>query len=350
MSITYAAGTGVLALGHASLSEFAIFFSAISTAHMAVVAVFFKKEGIKVGSSSCSPELLARVKHHLLWTIVLVVVVTLSNKTLETLLLSSIIGPAEVGYFSIAAALTRGGVDLLSSALTTMLMPMMGHAFGEGGIRRVNVILSNSLRYFTFLGLLLAGVGVLWAEQGVLLMYGAKYAPVIDVLRVMMLIGGLTLTEGAFGSLLSTTDNQKLRAQISILSVIVSVIASVSLVPLYGLQGAVISHAVTRISIVLLMAWKISAEMAVSLPVSGLVRLFAAAFTASGVVLPILWWSHTPIVQLVCGFIFSLTFIPFTFLFKAWTPEDLSHIRPLTVKLPLFIQRWIEKMSASTSA
>lgn len=349
MSIAYTAGAGALAFGHASLTGFAIFFSIISMAHMAMVAIFFKKEGIQAGSSTCSPELLSRIKPHLLWTIVLVVVVTLSNKTLETLLLSSLTGPAEVGYFSIAAALTRGGVDLLSSALTTMLMPMMGHAFGEGGIRRVNIILSNSLRYFTFLGLILAGVGALWSELGVLMMYGQKYTPVIDVLRVMMLVGGLTLTEGAFGSLLSTTDNQKLRAQISILSVIVSFVASVTLVPLYGLQGAVISHAITRISIVLLMAWKISTVMNVSLPISGLTRLFLAAGVAVLAISPLLWTSQTPIMQFVCGIIFCLAFIPATFIFKAWTQEDLSHIKPLTIKLPIFMQIWLEKMTTASS-
>lgn len=346
MSLLYTAGAAALALGHASLTGFAIFFGIVSVTHMAVVAVFFKREGIQAGVDSCSPELLSRIKPHLLWTVVLVIVVTLSNKTLETLLLSALTGPAEVGYFSIAAALTRGGVDLLSSALTTMLMPLMGHAFGEGGIRRVNVILSNSLRYFTFLGLLLAGVGVLWSELGVLMMYGSKYAPVIDVLRVMMLIGGLTLTEGAFGALLSTTDNQKLRAQISILSVVVSIVASASLVPLYGLKGAVISHAITRISIVLLMAWKISTVMDVSIPASGLSRLFLAAGVSVGSVLPLLWLSHSPIMQFVCGIVFSIVFIPTTLLFKAWTEDDLTHVRPLIAKLPTFIQVWFNSMQA----
>lgn len=343
MSLTYTLGAAILAFSHASLPGFAIFFGAVSFTHMGIVAYFFRKEHIRAGKAACSPDLLSRLKPHLWWTIILVVVITLSNKTLETLLLSALTGPSEVGYFSIATALTRGGVDLLSSTLTTMLMPMMGHAFGEGGIRKVNTILSNSLRYFTFLGLLLAGVGALWSELGVLMMYGAKYAPVIDVLRVMMLVGGLTLTEGAFGSLLSTTDNQKLRAQISILSVIVSAVASVSLVPRYGLTGAVISHAVTRISIVLLMAWKISEEMDVSLPLDGLGRLFLAAVISVGVITPLLWLNHSPVMQFVCGIIFSLCFIPATFLLKAWTREDLAHVTPVIKRLPAPMQAWFSE-------
>ncbi|MGE5450924.1 MAG: oligosaccharide flippase family protein [Acidobacteriota bacterium] len=343
MSVVYTLGAAILAYCHASLPTFAIFFGAISAAHMGIVAYFFKKESIQAGQGVVSTDLLGRLKPHLWWTIILVIVVTLSNKTLETLLLSALTGPSEVGYFAIATALTRGGVDLLSSTLTTMLMPMMGHAYGEGGIRKVNAILSNSLRYFTFLGLLLAGVGVLWSELGILLMYGAKYIPVIDVLRVMMLVGGLTLTEGAFGSLLSTTDNQKLRAQISILSVIVSAVASLSLVPLYGLSGAVISHAVTRISIVLLMGWKISAEMDVSLPLKDLGRLFGAAAISIGLITPLLWLNHSAAMQFACGIVFAMSFIPATFLLNAWTDEDLGHLTPLIKRLPMPIRAWLDK-------
>ncbi|MBF4499688.1 hypothetical protein, partial [Vibrio vulnificus] len=80
----------------------------ISAAYMLMVRYFFRKENIKPGTADCQPETLARVKPHLMWTIVLVVVATVSNKTMETLLLSSLTGPAEVGYFSIATALTRG--------------------------------------------------------------------------------------------------------------------------------------------------------------------------------------------------------------------------------------------------
>lgn len=331
----YTAGAGILALMHASLTTFAQFFAAGSIAYMLIVTYFFRKEGIRAGTSDCNENTLSRLKPHLMWTIVLVVVATLSNKTMETLLLSSLTGPAEVGYFSIATALTRGGVDLLSSALTTMLMPLMSHAFGEGGIAKVNIILARALRYFMFLGLLLAGVGTLWSEPGILLMYGPKYEPVIDILRVMTLIGGLTLTEGAFGALLSTTDNQKLWAQISMLSIVVSVVTASALVPMYGLHGAVISHAVTRITIVLMMVWRIRTVMhEIKLPISALMKLLLSAGLAAALVAPLLLWQATPTMECICGALFAVLYIPITFALGAWTAEDMADLRPVFAKLP----------------
>src|SRR5690606_38965047 len=156
-------------------------------------------------------------------------------------------------FFAIATALTRGGIDLLSSTLTTMLMPMMGRAYGQGGLSKVNEILADAGRYFLFVSVILAGLGALWAALGTPSIYGAHYEPVINVLRVMMLVGGLTLSESAFGALLSTTDHQKLRAGVSVLSLIISMVTCVALVPRFGLLGAVAAHAITRGLVLLVM-------------------------------------------------------------------------------------------------
>lgn len=346
MTVAYTAGAGVLALVHASLNSFALFFSAISVGYMLIARYFFRKEQIKPGDVDCHANTLARLKPHLMWTVVLVVVATLSNKTMETLLLSSLTGPAEVGYFSIATALTRGGVDLLSSALTTLLMPLMSHAYGEGGIRKVNEILARAIRYFTFMGLLLAGVGLLWSEPGILMMYGHKYQPVVDVLRVMTLVGGLTLTEGAFGALLSTTDNQKLWAQISIMSIFVSIVASVSLVPLYGLQGAVLSHAITRMTILLVMVWRIRRNMHdIHLPIAAMGKLGLAAVLAGAFISPLLLWQHTPTMEFVCGALFALAYIPMTFWLRAWSADDMADLKPLMKRLPGPAQAMVQRLS-----
>ncbi|MBI3382743.1 MAG: oligosaccharide flippase family protein [Aquabacterium sp.] len=348
ITLVYTIGAGVLALFHASLNSFAIFFALISVSYMLLVRYFFKKEDITPGLTNCRADTLSRLKPHLMWTIVLVVVATLSNKTMETLLLSSLTGPAEVGYFSISSALTRGGIDLLSSALTTMLMPLMSHAYGEGGVRGVNTILARALKYFTFLGLLMAGLGTLWSEPGILMMYGSKYSPVVDVLRVMTLIGGLTLAEGAFGALLSTTDNQKLWAQISIMSIVVSVVTSASLVPLYGLKGAVLSHAITRLTILFLMMWQIRRSMRdIHLPVKPMGKLALAAVLAATLISPLLFWTHAPAMELACGALFVVAYIPLTFWLGAWSADDLADLQPLVQRLPAPAKALVQRLTSA---
>lgn len=351
MSVIYAGGVGVLGYIGADLQAFVLFFAAVSLAHILMVSHMLRQAGIFTGSAAIAPDVMARLKPHLGWTIVLMLVAALSNKTIETFLLSHLVGPAEVGFFTIASALTRGGIDLLSSTLTTMLMPMMGHAFGAGGLSRVNDILSDALRYFLFIGLTMAGLGSLWAAPGVHLMYGPEFTSVVNVLRVMMIVGGLTLGGSAFGALLSTTDNQKMRASISLLSVLISAVAAFALVPTYGLNGAVISFAVTQVLIVGIMALLIRRYQKVSLPFQAMFRLLCASALGALAVLPLLLWSTELWMQVVAGPVYVAVFIAATFWLRAWRHKDAALLltvleaRPQTFRRLLpWVQGWASQL------
>ena len=341
MSLIYTSGVAVMAFMYVSLTAYLIFFATVSAGHLAVIWPMMRRLEIQPSHEPCDAALLSRIKNNWAWTVVQVVVATLSNKTIETFLLNSLIGPAEVGYFAIATNLTRGAVELVSSSLTTLLMPAMAHAYGAGGIRQVNSILSDALRYSMFLGLMIAGLGTLWAAMGVGLMYGAKYTPVVHVLQVMVLIGGLTLTEGAFGAVLSTTDNQRVRAYVALLSVGVSAAAALILVPQYGLMGAVIAHAITRLTLLTVMTGFITRLLHLTLPWRELARLCASAGLAACAAGIVVWIDPHVLMQFAAGVIYVLVFTIATVLFKGWRGKDARLLISLAGRKPLLTGRWI---------
>ncbi|MDI1261169.1 oligosaccharide flippase family protein [Aquabacterium sp.] len=350
MSLVYAAGVGLLALGKADLNDYAIFFGAVSFLHICMVWWLMRKNGISPDYTPCPPDLIQHIKPHIAWTVVLVAVATLSNKTIETFLLGTQVGAKEVGYFTIATTLTRGGIDLLSSSLTAMLMPIMAHAYGAGGSEKVNTILSDSIRYFLFFGLIIGGAGLIWSEPGIAILYGSQYQAVTPVLQVMVVVGGLTLPEGAFGALMSTTDNQKLRAGIATLSVLISAIAAFVLVPKFGLTGALVSHASTRVIIFLVTAIWIRKSLNVTFPISHIVRLCLAAMiagTACWLLMP-----HHPAVltQIGIGFVYIFILLGGTIVLKAWKAKDADMALMLAAKKPrLFgpITPWLTRWAGS---
>lgn len=353
MSVLYTVGVAALMISHAPLSWYLTFFAVISVGHIFVVAPMLKREGIAAGQGACSPELIDRIKPHLWWTIVQVAVATLSNKTIETFLLNSLVGPAEVGFFAIATNLTRGGVELVSSSLTSILMPMLAHAYGSGGMKQVNTILSDAIRYCVFLGLILAGLGLLWAAFGIELMYGNKYEPVINVLRIMVVIGGLTLAESAFGALLTTTDNQRLRAFVAIFSVGFSVVCALTLVPLYGLMGAVWANAITRLVVMAIITATIVRKLDVTLPWRGLRRLLTSSALGLVATAPLLWWSQTALSQFVAGFLYVLVFLAATVMVGGWHQKDARMLLSLVERKPRHLgwlaphlRQWLTRLPA----
>ena len=329
----------VLFLGRAPLAAYLGLFAVTSAAYAIIAWRMLRIRRIRPSGRELDETLAPRLKNHLLWTVLLTVAGAFGNKSSETYLLSTYVGPAEVGFFSIAASLTRGGVELLSAGLNSVLMPLMGHGFGAGGTERVNAILADAVRFFSFAGLLLAGVGFLWADVAVSLMYGAQYQPATQVFRVMAVVAGITLSQGAFGALLSTTDNQRIRAYVAVLSVGLSVIAAVLLIPRFGLTGAVAAHAASSAVIFVLIGVGIVKVFKVSLPWRELLRLCLAAAVAAAVAAGCWWVDAGLVMQFVAGLLYAVVYIGATFVFRAWKPEDVEQLMPLVERFPKLLGR-----------
>lgn len=324
----------VLVALRAPLIAYLCAFVLVSAGHMAISRTMLRKGGMHARMDPPDPALEAQVRRHLLWTVVLVLAYTFSHMSIETYLLNATVGTAEVGFFAIAAALSRGGVDLLASGLVTVMMPVMAHGFGEGGTARVNEIMANCLRYCLFMGLLLIGVGVLVARPGVLLMYGEQYEAVVFALRVMVVVGGLTLGEAAFNSLLSTTDNQRMRVVFAVLSLVITAGFAFALVPRWGLAGAIASHAASRLLVFALVAALISQRLALRIPWREFLRLGGCALLAGALACALVLAMPGMWTELVAGVVFALLFLAATVVFDAWRASDVAHLLEFLERYP----------------
>lgn len=336
----------------AGLMAYLWLFVLTCLAYAAYAAFALRRRGIHAGRGALDADLLRRLRQHLCWTLILTVAVAFGNKSIETWLLNDRVGPAAVGFFTIAAALTRGGLDLLSSGLNTVLMPSMAHAFGASGQQRVNEILADAIRYFQFLGLMLAGVGVLWSAPMVFLMYGPHYEAVNLLLQVMVIVGGLTLPEGALGALLSTTDNQRIRALFAALSIVFSAVAAFSLIPRHGLLGAVAAHAISRVGVFAVTLFGIVRIMQLRLPWREIGLNFLAALLAAVVSAALLELVPGRWTGLVAGIVFALVLLAASIGLRAWRATDVEPVLLLVERMPRLLgwlrpplQRWRDQMT-----
>jgi O-antigen/teichoic acid export membrane protein len=340
-----------LYLSDAPAYSYMVLFAVANIVYYAIAKRMTWKRGVAATSSAPDDELRGRIRNHLFWTIVLTIAAAFGARASETYLLSKFVGAAEVGFFAIATALTRGGVDMLAVGLNAVLMPLMAHGYGQGGTARVHAILATSMRLFTFGGLLLAGVGFMWAEVVVTLMYGQQYTVAAEVLRVLAVVAGLTLAQSAFGALLSTTDHQKVRAGVAIASVLFSVVMALVFVPRFGLRGAVLSSAISSTLIYLTVATGLVRTFSIKLPWRELWRLMLAALVAAGCAAALLWLGRGLATQFVAGLAFAAIYLAGTVVFRAWQPQDIVQLHPLAQRFPaLFgraipaLERWLGRV------
>jgi O-antigen/teichoic acid export membrane protein len=351
LSLINAAAVTVLWWAHAPLIGYLGLFTATSIGYALFAAVMLHRAGVHKSDGPLDPDFLASINRHLFWTVLLALIAALGNRSIETFLLSKLVGTKEVGFFTLANTLTRGGVDVLTAGLTTVLMPIMAHAFGAGGLERVGPIFSDSVRYFLYFGLLLAGVGSLWAGPAVFLMYGHRYDAVVPVFRVMVIVGGLTLSDGSFGALLSTTENQAGRTTVAFLGLVASTIAAFALIPAFGLLGAAASVAVTRFVAFSTMATMAIKTLHVRPPMREVGRLLLCAAVATACALGTFWLAPGLVGNLIAGAVYAIVFSVLTMVSNCWLVQDVRLLQSVANRFPgIFgwtqprISRWLERL------
>lgn len=341
--------TVALVLTGQPLHAYLLLLVALGVGHAVLTRVFIGRTPIRSSGGAIEADMLARLRVHLAWTVVLIFMATVSNRTIETFLLNRHVGAEAVGFFVIAATLTRGGADLLVNGLTAVLIPAMAHSYGRGGADQVSGILSHSVRYFLFLGLMLAGVGVFCAELAVKLMYGDGFSPVVDVFQVMVIVAGLTLSEGAFNALLTTTDRQRARVVLTGTAVGVTAVLAFVLVPRHGLMGAVAAHALARAFMFTIIVATAVWSARVRLPWREIVRLLLAGAIAAAAAWLLARAVPGPWGGVLAAGLYVAVLAAGSLVLRTWKEADLGVLHTLADRFPpmrkvaVFMNRWAQR-------
>lgn len=334
ISIDALVGLFVLVMTSAQLDAYVAYFVIVSIGYSIIARLLMRRAGIAPVAGTLEPDLLRRIRNHHLWTALLFLLLALSNKSVETIFLNSYVGSEAVGWFAIGAAMTRGGIDLLSSGLNSVLLPMMSHALGSKDIGRAGRIMTDAMRYLFFLGIVLAGVGVLWAAPAITTIYGENYSPAIIGLQVMMLVGALTMLEAATNAYLMTTDRQWLRVGLAASGWVITLAAAALFVPKFGFEGAIASHAISRSIIFVASIAIVARTSSINLPYADFARALAAGAVGTALAAGVLAVSSNLAAQFLAGAVYGLGCIGGSLLFGVWTSRDIGLLSQLARQLP----------------
>ena len=314
----------VLAWRGGSMVEFFAVYAFCGVLQNIAARILLRRAGIRAQPEPIEPVLMARVKRHLLQSGALVVVGMLGDRTLEVLLLKTYAGAEAVGFFAIAGALTKGATYLLAGALSSVLLPTMSRAFGLGGVGSVVRMLHESLRFYWFIGVAVAGFGVTVAPGAVRLLYGAQFEGAIPAVMVNLMVSGLVLITAAFNAFQTSSDGQGDRIKISAMSLVVNVVAAFALVPSFGLTGALLSFAITKFATVCFSWYFARRTPGMRMPLTPMTRIFFAALLAGVLAEAIDEYVLGRFVFVTAGVVFVLVYFSASVVFRAWSRADFD--------------------------
>ena len=327
MGLATLCASALLYLTGQGLEGYLALFAVSSLAQPIMARQIMRRHHVTACPGPIPDDLKARTWSALRWNVTLSLVGMLSTKSADTYLLGLQSLTVYVGYYNIAASLTKSGLDLLTSGFSSMLLPFISRAGAEGGREKVQQLFSGAVRFYQFAGILVAGGAYLMSEPMVLLLYGPAYEEVIPALRVMALVGGMLLPNAAYSAAFIATDNHRARLAFIILSSVVSVITSIVFIPWLGYKGALISIFAGNVGTYVFVAVTAHVALKIRFPVKQVLLQWLSAalpFAALAMLLPL----HSSLgVSLLATAAFGAVFVFMSLNIGAWPADDISMLR-----------------------
>jgi O-antigen/teichoic acid export membrane protein len=311
-------------------------FAATGIASLLIIVILIRrKKLLRATYNPIEPELKARIIKQIASTAGLAAVSMLANRFVEANLLKAHYSSAIVGYFAIAGTLTKGAVDVLAGGLNAVLLPAMSKISGLDSKTSVVSMLHESARYYSFIGLLMAGCGLVIAPGIVFMLYGEKYAGAIPAVTWSLVIAGLTTTSSALYAFQTSTERQQDRLAVAIITVLANVAFGVMLIPTFGLVGALISLGLTRL-VTLVASWLyVKRQVPEPLPLGVIARQFCAFAISTLVALGVEHLLQHRWAFVASSSVFFIGFFALLLVAKTWRKADFELVKTVTNKIGL---------------
>lgn len=340
----------ILAWYQEPVSSFVCAFALTSLFLAIAIALMLRFNKIRISRGELPESLLSRAKSFRRATFLLGAVSVFGNRSIEMFLIGQFASTQDVGYLSIAGALTRGLVDLLTVGLTAVLMPAMASAFGGKQNDRINRLFSESTKYYLFFGLAIAVSSFFISKPVIQIIYGSEFLAGSWVMTVVMFSSGLSLSTVSVGSYLSTTERQDLRVKFALAVLGFNLLIAAVLVPRFGLNGALISIFSSAIFSTCIGFQWVARNIEGSLPYGVYSRIILAASCSA---LPCLWLNYNirfTLAWLVYAGLFAALYLLFSVLLKCWNNDDYRMVGSIASKLPPILAKPIQRMVKALSA
>ncbi len=254
---------------------------------------------------------------------------------------------AAAGYFNIAFLLASAAITLIPGVYQEVLLPKITKAVASNNVTTQVV---QAERYLLTLSLLVAVPVGIYADVIINLLYGERYIAAALPLQFMMLFKTASmLIQGANLTLISK-DRQVSVAKFNLLLLVVAILLSVILVPMWGLEGALVVYGILVVCQFIgyqYLARQVGYKM-LSIKVSS--RIVLPAIIAAIPVLFINQYIHNISMTIIGSLLFAIIYINLLFVFKGFDSSVCYLLKQLQPKVPspfsLYIAWAIKQLTA----
>ena len=248
--------------------------------------------------------------------------------SIDSVFLSKFSGDQAVGYYSLPYKITFA-FQFIPMAFVASLYPAFTHFFNYEK-EKLKSTFNKSLVYLSVLSIPIAiGIAIM-ARTIILNVYQEQYAPSILTLQILICNLPLIFLTFPMGALLNAANLQKIHTRNIGITMIVSIITNLILIPLYSHTGAAISSILATICYLILNT--ISSTKVVKFDTKIISSNFFRVILACLVMALSLFFFKDKLHWLLNIAFSGILYITMTFILKILTKEDLGFLKQVFKK------------------
>ncbi|MCP4536930.1 MAG: oligosaccharide flippase family protein [Chloroflexi bacterium] len=255
---------------------------------------------------------------HFSWPLQINEILTFIFSSFGTLVVATVMTPADVALFAVAWKIPSN-IRRMFEAFRTVYFPNLSSLVTQGDYPRAQKMLNATLRSIAFLMTLATGVVFVFQREIILLFYSDQYLKIGPILVLAMLSLSISLVGYVLGNSTVAAGNSKAPPVSNIVNATFTVIGNLTMVPVMGINGAVLAGMIGSIATNPLNVWFLRR--------TGLIPRvmdYVKPLLFFGVLYGIFWWlqPETWLARLPL----LLTFFVASFLFSIITLKDIRTI------------------------
>ena len=125
------------------------------------------------------------------------------------------------------------------------MAPQVARLYSAGDLQKLQRVITASTRAVLIISLPVALVLILWGDVLIRLVFGAEYTPASTALTILCMGQLINTSSGSVVLVLNMTGHDKETVKGIAVALIINVLLALALVPLYGLNGAALSSAMS---------------------------------------------------------------------------------------------------------
>ena len=256
----------------------------------------------------------------------------------EVFFLQRSTGSAAVGLFSVGLTLANIAAQG-PMLLTPALLPHFAQNFGRNALAEMRTTYATATRLLAFL-VFPACFGFAAVMPAVLpMMYGSAFADAVPAATVLVLAAGIGATASVGSSLVMAMDRSDFVFLSGALAAVLTVIAGLTIIPMFGLMGAAWTRCAIQTAAVGFGAWFILRRLNCPLPLLDLGKLLLAAILCGATARLCLFVVSGPISLPMAIAAGAAAYVAAVKLLRALPAGDIERLRALFRSLPIRLQR-----------